>query len=648
MQGVEDRLGQPFDPMAWSFSTGTGIDLTGPALIYSNSPKFAALPAFDPQAALQLEFNEPLDPATLDQSWSRTPVAWEFSPDLRMLTIRPARSWNRGENVSLNIPAADWSGNRNSLSVDMPVAFDSDPAPLALRATSIHDGQSGVPLNVVFALLFNKPVASDALRTIRLMRGSDRVPLISVFGTRDSRFTFAPGIPLSPLREYQLIVEGVQDSSGNTLSEPQTIRFTTGEQLDTTGPVATFRLLSRTAPLRVRFSKVIDVTSVLSQPDILTWSEMRGGTGYTRKVPVAFDWDEQQLLLTITPQEPLQVGIDYTLGLRGITDLAGHASSTTDFRFRPVENPDTSPPRISIHPPDGSSNVPTNAILRVMFGRRLDTPVVRLYEEDALVLTAPSQSSDNVSLQRALKPNLRYRIEVEGFRDDFDNEVPATSSTFTTGAGDDRTPLRFVSSSPAQGDAGVPPDTPWQFTFNKPLFPLVYFDLPVQSSRAFPFRYTTEVSGERLTLVPSPAWPAASTIQFSFSQMTRFGVPSLTDWAGNRLQLQVNASFRTAAINDPVPPALESANPPAGSTISAGLATVELRFSKPVIVSNAVQVFYGSQRVESGGVYSQDFRTVTFTLAPPEKSRVTLVGTDAIRDNADNPHRAVRDRVFSR
>jgi len=118
---------------------------------------------------------------------------------------------------------------------------------------------------------------------------------------------------------------------------------------------------------------------------------------------------------------------------------------------------------------------------------------------------------------------------------------------------------------------------------------------------------------------------------------TRFGLPAVQDWTGQQLRQQMSFTIRTAAINDPVPPVLESAIPAAGSTIPGGKAEVTLRFSKPVSLgAGALEVFYGAQKADVKGVYSSDFRSVTYTLLPPENSRVTIVGTDAIRDNADN------------
>ncbi len=234
--------------------------------------------------------------------------------------------------------------------------------------------------------------------------------------------------------------------------------------------------------------------------------------------------------------------------------------------------------------------------------------------------------------------NQRYRIEVDGFRDQFDNDVPPASSSFTTGAGTSYAALSLVSSSPADGEAGVDPATPLTLTFNNSLLPFVYLEGGPQSSRAIPFRYTTRTDGPALIVAPEPAWPGASAISLTLMSQTHYGLPTIADLTGRKLINSLRVGFRTAAVNDPVPPVLESVEPAPGSTIPGGKASISLRFSKPVAIpTGTLQVFYGADKASVAGVYSQDFRTVTYNLLPPPNSRVTLVHEGDIRDNADNP-----------
>src|SRR5207248_1238366 len=157
--------------------------------------------------------------------------------------------------------------------------------------------------------------------------------------------------------------------------------------------------------------------------------------------------------------------------------------------------------------------------------------------------------------------------QTDAFVDDQGNDAAPTSSTFTTAASPDFSSLQFVSSTPANNAAGVATDAPWQLTFNKPLSPIVFFDFPPSSTRNIPFRSQISINGKELDLTPAPAWPAASTISVQLSRSTRAGIPTVADWSGVAISQNVSLSFKTAAIDDPTPPVLESVTPPAGATI---------------------------------------------------------------------------------
>jgi hypothetical protein len=633
IDGVEDMLGRRLPRLVWSFRTGSAMDSTGPSLLYTN-----AAAVLDPAAPLVAVFDEPLDPV---QSGS-----WELSPDLQTASLSLSGGWKRGERYDMYPNFTDLSGNLSSISISFHFAagFDPDHTPLALRAVSLQDGQTGVPLNPTFSLLFNKPLGSEALRSVRLAGEHGDVPLV-VKATPGNRTTLVPLYVLDPRTTYQLIVEGVRDASGNTLEGRTVIGFTTGELLNEPAITAAFRYGSPSEPLRVEFSRPVDITTVMDDTVSLTYIDSRGGAGYTNTVPIKVSWPDDHTSLVVTPARPLDPSNTYKLILGAIAGSAGGAVSPSSFEFKASAMTDRSPTRVTIFPQDGSTNVPLNVNMLVSFSRNMTTPVIRLFENDQPVYLKTGTFyyggflvTGALALQYTLKPNQRYRIEVDGFRDQFDNDVPLSSSSFTTSAGASSAALLLVSSSPADGDAGVAPATPLTMTFNNPLLPLAVLEFAPQSSSAFPFRYTTRTNGPALIVAPEPAWPAASDISLILFNRTHYGLPTIADWTGRILQnYSLRIGFRTAAVNDPVPPVLESVEPAPGSTIPGGKASISLRFSKPVgIPTDALQVFYGEDKVSIAGVYSQDFRTVTYNLLPPANSRVTLVHTGDIRDNADN------------
>jgi hypothetical protein len=638
--GIEDRLGRVLDPTFWSFHTGIAIDKTVPKLLYSDIAGQSSSPGFDPQAPVRITFDEPLDPASLfQQSAFNTPLLIDFSSDLRTVSLIPAGGWSRGDSANFRVTPTDWSGNQSTDSFPSFIAgFDSDSSPLSVRATSPRDGQTGVPLNVRFAVLFNKPIGSEAANSIRLMNGGQQIGFISVTGAQSGRLLFRPEVPLQPLTDYQLTIDGVQDAGGNVLTTPQTISFRTGDQYDAIGPsIVSLHAQKIGQPITVQLSETIDLTALPVTTDFLTF---RDSAGYQHIEPASAAWSDDTLTLTITPARNLQSGITYTLN-PGATDLAGlpvTALSIVGTTFIPSDDPDTSPVLVRIYPQDGSASVPTNVSLYITFTRSVLTPLIRLYQDDRLVQTVARANTSSLRLSQALQPNTQYRIQTDAFVDDQGNNVAPASSAFTTGASSDFSSLQFVSATPANNAAGVAVDTTWQLAFNQPLVPIFFLDFPPSSTRNIPYRSLYSINGKEFDITPSPAWPAASTISMVLSPSSRASIPSVTDWTGRTITQQIPLSFKTAAINDPTPPVLESVDPPAGTTIPGGVSSISLRFSKPVGVatSGSLQVFYGATVANPSGAYSADFRTITYKVQAPANSRITIIGTD-LRDNADNP-----------
>lgn len=638
LTGLEDRLGVAIPPIVWSFTTGNSIDITPPAIQYSNASSLV-----DPLSNVVITYDKPIDPAFIQQVFvSGQTIQWNLSPDLRSLYLLPDKGWNRGESYSLSPRVYDWSGNDFSgNSVNLRVGFETDRTPPVLRAVSVREGQAGLPLNAVFALLFNKPLGSEALRSVRLSSAGGDVQLL-VKSSDGNRVTCRPASLLRPLTTYQLIVEGVQDGSGNTMDGRTVVSFVTGEILSEASITAKYRFDSAAAPLTIQFTQSVDITPLLDSPQLLRTTDSRGGQGSTVYLPIGVAWSDDRTLLTVTPRQPLLEGVTYTLTLNGLTGSGGGSVSPTEFSFTPGLVTELIPARVAIIPADGSTQVPLNAALQVAItGNRNVSPALRLFENGTQVnvnFTAYVGSyfvPGLTVLQRTLKPDMSYRIEVDGFTDALGNQVPPTTSTFTTGSAGSYNYLSLTSSSPASQEVGVSPDSPWTLSFNMPLVPVAFIERP-QSSRAMPFSFSTQVQGNQLILAASPSWPAASTISL-FMYPSRSGLPSVLSWTGSPLLSALGLSFRTAAINDPTPPVIESVEPPAGSILPGGKATVSIRFSKPVeLPSNGLQVFYGADKASVSGYFSKDYRTITYPLLPPPDSRVTFAGTSDIRDNAGN------------
>ncbi len=641
ISGVEDLLGRRLNDLAWSFEIEDSIDLQPPSLLYSNASS-----SMDPSASLAATFDRPLDPTAEAMSWLSGTYQWSFSDDLRTLYLIPPAGWKHGESAPYFGSVRDWNGNQNSGdSLGLRAGFEPDRTPPELRAVSIRDGQTGLPLNPAISLLFTEALSSEAFHSLRLSSPSGHVPLVAS-PPYASRVTFRPLVPLQPLTRYRLILDGVADSAGNALTSPPDISFTTGEAFTEPDSLVRFSAASANGPLVLRFSQPVDITRVIDRKQLIYTSD--SATTNTLYPVLDVAWNQERTELAFTPRAPLNPESAYLVNVGNFSSSAGGRvvsfPSQSALSVTPGRPPALTPNLATIIPADGTDAVPLNVLPQVWFLREPSQfPEIRLYQNGAYV-RAPfgryigSNTWPNlITLQRALQSNQSYRIEVDAFIDDQGNAIPPTSASFTTSAINAPNYLSLSSSSPAQYEAGVSPDTPWVFTFDQPLSMVNFIGRYPTSTVALPTTYSTSISGRQFTITASPSWPAAATIDYTLMRGNSYYTAPLTSWSGASLAADIYMRFRTAAIHDPTPPVLESISPEPGSTIPGGRSVLTLRFSKPVAIpSGSLQIYYGSTLTQPSSSYYPDPRTLRLTLDAPANSRVTLIGTADIRDNAGN------------
>jgi hypothetical protein len=637
VQGLEDIQGRAIDRTSWTFQTGDAFDTLPPSLQYSNLPASAA--GIDPTAVVTATYDEPLDAAAdflpLPQIGQHTV---SFSPDLRTIVITPVPAWQRGLSTDLRASVPDWAGNINRADVTIMAGFDIDHSPLTVTTISPGDGTADVPINARLRILFNKPVGGGALANIHLLRDGKETALGSPKNSPENLLTLSPVFPLVPGVGYDLVLDAVQDLSGNVINSKQSVHFQTGEAYDVNAPVVVAHSFRPGQPARLRFNEVLDLATIAAPGGaLLVWTNPEG---ITANEPMQTAWDAGNLELTLTPPHSLDPAVRYSFDLSRITDLAGNPVGSVSYA---PDTPDAQPTAVSFSIPDGSRDVPLNASLQVRFSRAVTFPAGRLLEGDRVVARGVAGLSGTTTgtallFNYPLLASTKYRLEIDSFTDPIENIIPAASSSFFTSTTPDVSQLDLISSVPANNDAGVSPLLPWQFTFNKPLAATSAVDLVPQASRPIPFRFASHVDGPILSTTATPAWPAAFTITWTLARSSRFGTAGITDWAGNTLSADLPFTVRTAAIDDTVAPVLESATPPAGTVFPTGNTVVTLRFSKPVMLpSSALQVHAGEETIIFNAALASDVQTVTLSFTAPANSRITVIGTNAIRDNADNP-----------
>jgi hypothetical protein len=447
-----------------------------------------------------------------------------------------------------------------------------------------------------------------------------------------------PIAPLKPGTEYRVVLDRIVDHSGNVMAGSHTLRFSTGQAVDLNPPRATTpNRVAPGEPIRVRFSEPMDFTSIQdTRATVLSGSD-RGTSGTWFSIwPVRLEPSADRRELAIVPLRPLVLGESYTLSVNPAADRAGNRVQfeTGSVRVTVTDQPPPAPVTLQLFPADGDTGIPTNVVISATPSRVVSSLSITVFEGDRPVGVIGGSG------RIALNPNTRYRIEAVGA--DFSGApIAPASSSFTTGAGPIQSAtLQLTEALPANGAANVSPDTPITLRFNRDLHPgAAYTGVRVTSDIFIP-PPVVAARGPVLTIAPAVYWPPASFVQLSVSRQTSgVALPGPIDIAGNPYNTFFGLQFRTGALADPTPAALEEVLPPPGSELPAlEGATVSLRFSRPVIIpGDGFRVFINGQPSQSGCLIPVDEpRVCRVVMRLPAKAEITIVGTNAIRDYAGN------------
>src|SRR5205807_8262146 len=101
------------------------------------------------------------------------------------------------------------------------------------------NGLTGVPINAQVVVQFSEPVDVITTNQVTLSSGGGTVNVIERITNANQTLTLVPVVPLNPNTTYSISVTGVRDFSGNALTAPSTITFTTGAGADLTPPIVT-------------------------------------------------------------------------------------------------------------------------------------------------------------------------------------------------------------------------------------------------------------------------------------------------------------------------------------------------------------------------------------------------------------------------
>jgi YD repeat-containing protein len=336
------------------------------------------------------------------------------------------------------------------------------------------------------------------------------------------------------------------------------------------------------------------------------------------------------LSLVFAPTQPLSSSTTYTVLVQGVKGASGiqmtgtfQSSFTTGLTINLKAG--TS---VLTSPPNGATNVPTNAAFMVEFSKQVDpstlTPQTFFLTYSVSGQTVPGMLQvDPSAFTASFVPQTPYSVGrtifvqlTSGVLDITQNPFPAALFSFTTGFGPQTQGPELVSVSPANGATGVPTNAQVVAQFNEPLSVIgATIGLEVlQGSTPIGGAIALSNGNTQVTFTPAlnpgTVYTIAATAQ-------------ITDVAENPLMNPGNFTFTTGATADTTTPSVIAVSPANGAGGVATNSVVQVQFSKqidPLTVTTADFVVFPQATgipVPGTVAVSADGLTATFKPSAP-------------------------------
>lgn len=272
--GVTDVTGATVTDFVATFHTAAGADFTGPTMIERSIDNGSNVNV-PVNTTFTMVFDKPLDPSTVvgnptgnngsgffyydatsPGGFSYPPSTVNLSPDGMTVTIIPSAPLTASSSTMYYYwrGATDMNGNgmTNASQQYFTTSAASDATLPTVVQTNPVNTATAVPTNAAVEIILSEAVRATSLGSITL-DGSPVAAVLnnSVYGN-DTVVKLVPPALLSPGHLYHVVVSGVQDVAGNTMSGSYSFQFTTGPNFKEANPnwlSATVTTTGGTVPL---------------------------------------------------------------------------------------------------------------------------------------------------------------------------------------------------------------------------------------------------------------------------------------------------------------------------------------------------------------------------------------------------------------
>jgi hypothetical protein len=360
INGVTDVAGNAVAAQTTTFTTGSGPDLTAPAVV--NESPYTGEGNVPLNAVEQLQMSEPVDPGSVtsnsfvvqdNTTGQQVTGSYSVSADGRTVSFVPAGLLAVSRSYSVYFAGrgiTDLAGNLLSCAGLCNYSFTTgttaNTTGLQVVGVSPANGLTGVPVNAQVVVQFNEPVDAATLGQVVLSGSSGNVTVNEQLTNANQTLTLSPVVPLTTNTTYTLTVAGVLDVAGNPLPSPVTSSFTTGTSVQLSGlslltasPSNGAAGVPTNVTIQLIFNHAIDPLTVTSS----TLDIYPSSTGVP--VPAAISFSTGETSVNLTPSAVLSASTSYTVQItNGITDLEGQNAGNYSWSFTTGAGPGSATP----------------------------------------------------------------------------------------------------------------------------------------------------------------------------------------------------------------------------------------------------------------------------------------------------------------
>lgn len=597
-----------------TFTTGAGTDTVRPSVVTTTPVNGSTdVPA---SVAIEVEFNEPMNPLTLTPStlslrdntrFLNIPLETSVDASGRFVRLEPLGLLSLSTNFTIFIQTGsggvlDVAGN--ILTGTSSFSFTTgnlvgDLAPPSVLSVSPPDGVVGVPVNAEVHVRMSEPVSATSVDDGTVVLNGPLGAVAATLSLEDSgrRILLEPLSNLEPSTLYSLVLDGIEDLAGNSMNpgiggvleadgapEFESSFTTLGSAVsDTTRPTVQAFVpahnstgIATDVVVTVTFNEPVDPSTVTPE------TVAANPDGVTGRLPSSVTYDVGTRTATLTFSAALLPDTAYRIEVSAVEDLAGNVlSRVTSVFTTSAGSADTQAPTVVAMSPDiGSSGVPVSTDISVQFSEPMDPATLvlgnfRLYRDGEEHGFSFSRSSDNrvalLNPSGSFPGSTTVDVFIDGsVRDLAGNALGDFQATFSTGSTPDGVRPTVLSVRPPFGtvDASLGVEVVW--------FLSEAVDPDTVSTSAFVSEEGVALAGvflndegqvvansagsqETIEAEPPQTLRFVPEVPFSFGSFVEtFLTPTLADLSGVTLSSQSRSTFQLAADPASLVPRLDA------------------------------------------------------------------------------------------